>query len=276
MHAVDIQDTVRRTFEVEPGGTLYLDADRGNATIRTGSANRVEVVVERKLGGRNDEQAKEIWTRHDLRITQSGSGVRIASTFDEGSSVWRRWRGGDEIGIEFIVTVPERYNVHFESGAGNLTIENLDGDVTGRTGAGNLELRTIGGSVTINSGSGNIILADLLGDARVSTGAGNVIINDVYGRMSVRTGAGNVVASFVRQPRGDVSLQSGAGNVTASVRDGVGLDVEGGTGMGSASAAFGLDVRGNFMSKSFSGVIAGGGPRLQLRSGVGNVRLTRE
>ncbi len=272
----DIEDTVRRSFDVEPGGTLYIDADRGNTVVRTGRGNRVEIVVERDVVGRSEAEAKEIWERHTLNITQSGSSVRIQSSFNESSGMWKRWRGRDEVRIEFTIVVPEQYNVRFETAAGNISVEGVAGAVTGRTGAGNLSFEDIAGSLDISSGSGNIRVYDIRGSARVRTGAGNVEAQDVQGRTSLETGAGNVEAVFSRQPTGDVTLNSGAGNVTARVAQGVGMDVDATTGMGSASAAFGLNVKGSFMSKSFAGPIEGGGPELRLRSGVGNVRLTQQ
>lgn len=274
-NTTEIKDTVRRTFTVTPGGTFHLDADRGNVIVQTSRGNRVEVVVERAADVRDTEEAKRIWERHQLRITQGGSDVRVESSFEESSGVWRRWRGRDDVRVRFLITVPQHYHVRFETAAGNITVEGLDGAVSGRSGAGNIELRRVDGPVDVFSGSGNIEVGDVRRDVRISTGAGNIRLANVRGALDVRTGAGNVAALFDAQPRGSVSLESGAGNVTAEVQQGLGFAVEAGTGMGSASADFGLEVRGNFMSKSFSGEIGGGGPRLALRSGVGNVRLVR-
>lgn len=271
----EVKDTVRRQFTVEPGGTLFLDADRGTITVRTGAGNRVEVVVEREADVAGEEDAKHIWERHDLRIAQQGSDVRISSSFEEGGTVWRRWRGREGVRVHFVITVPRQYHVRFDAGAGNVSVEGLDGAVNGRSGAGNIELTAIDGPVDVSTGSGNMDVRDVRRDVRLSTGAGNVRLDNVRGALDVRTGAGNVVAYFDVQPRGSVGLESGAGNVTAEVREGVGFAVVAGTGIGSASADFGLEVKGNFMSKSFAGDIGGGGPRLALRSGVGNVRLVR-
>lgn len=271
----EVKDTVRRTFTVEPGGTFFIDADRGSITVRTAQGNQVEVVVEREADVRDNEEAKRVWERHDLRITQSGSDVRVASSFEESSGVWRRWRGRDDVRVRFLITVPQEYHVRFDAAAGNIVVVGLGGAVNGRAGAGNIELHGVDGPVEVFSGSGNIEVDDVRRDARISTGAGNVRLSNVRGALDVRTGAGNVVAFFETQPQGTVSLESGAGNVVAEVRQGVGFAVEAGTGIGSASCDFGLEVRGNFMSKSFAGDIGGGGPRLALRSGVGNVRLVR-
>ncbi len=273
--AIEVKDTVRRTFTVELGGTFFIDADRGNIEVRMARGNRVEVVVEREADVRDNEEAKRVWERHDLRILQNGADVRVASAFEEGSNVWRRWRGRDDVRVRFIVTVPHEYHVRFDAAAGNIVVEGLGGAVNGRAGAGNIELRGVDGPVEVFSGSGNVEVVDVRRDVRLSTGAGNVRLSNVRGALDVRTGAGNVVAEFPAQPRGSVSLESGAGNVTAEVRPGIGFAVEAGTGIGSASCEFGLEVKGNFMSKTFSGDISGGGPRLALRSGVGNVRLVR-
>jgi DUF4097 and DUF4098 domain-containing protein YvlB len=52
--------------------------------------------------------------------------------------------------------VPEVYNVEFTTGAGNITIADLEGTIRGKTGAGNVILGDILGGIDISSGAGNI------------------------------------------------------------------------------------------------------------------------
>lgn len=271
------QDTVKRSFEVGSGGVLYLDIDRGNVEVETSSDNQVNVVLERIVEGASGEERKEILERHNYKIDRDGSDVIVESRFDQNDEdwTWGRWRNKFRFRLNVRVQVPREYNVDFHTGAGNVEIADVRGDIDGRTGAGNIVLGRIDGRVDVTSGSGNVDVEGAVGSIRAQSGAGNITLEDVSGDVRAMTGAGNVVARISSQPDGDSRLESGAGNVTAYVDDSVGLTVDAHASVGSANCDYDLRVRGKWMSKSFSGAINGGGPDLTMHSGVGNVSLRR-
>ncbi len=271
------EDTIKKTFKVRPGGTLFLDVDRGNVTIETSSNSEVHVVMERDFRGISEARTKALLENHEWAIEQDGDDVVVESRYDqdEDEDRWsfKRHRGHDAFRLKVTVLVPEIYNIDFKTGAGDVEIDDLDGRVFGRTGAGNLELGNIGDSVDLTSGSGNIDISSVMGSLQVRSGAGNIEIGDVYGWVEAHTGAGNIEVTLSEQPNEDSELGSGAGNVTVYMNEDIAVDVDAHAGIGSASSDFGLRVRGKWMSKSFSGRINGGGPSLSLKSGVGNVTL---
>ncbi|MEQ9105397.1 MAG: hypothetical protein RIE53_11960 [Rhodothermales bacterium] len=235
------QDTVSRNFDVRPGGALEVDMDFGDLVVRTTRDNQVRVEVERDLDV----------DLHELTIEARGNRVVIESEYDENG---RRW---NNVRVDVTVYMPESWSVAFNTGAGNVEIDPVDGDVTGSTGAGNVTLDGVGG------------LTDL------QTGAGNIEVEAAGGRIDVRTGAGNVDVTLVRALDKRSELRSGAGNVTVYVAKDLSLDIDARASVGSASCAFGLRERGEFLSRSCEGEINGGGPELSLSSGVGNVSVRR-
>ena len=271
----DIKDTVKKSFKVKPGGTLFLDISHGNVDIAEHSGSEVLVEVERTVSTDSRETAKEILNRHDLRIEQRSSNVYIESRHDREDGFFGRVNSRNKLRVRVLVQVPREYNVDFTTGAGNVSVGDLTGRVEGRTGAGNIVIGAVRGPIEISSGSGNIDVEGAVGTVEANTGAGNVRVKNVKGEANINTGAGNIEAYITEQPREDSHLTTGAGNVTVHVGARIGLDVDAQTGIGSAATDFPLKIEGKFMSKSFSGDVNGGGPALVMHSGVGNVVLRK-
>jgi hypothetical protein len=274
----DVRDTLKEVFKVRPGGTLYLDMDRGNIEIVSRRGNEVLIEMERLVDSGSRTQAKDVLEGHRHEMTQRGNDIHVSSRVDEedgGGRRWGRWRGENRLRIRVVVQVPERYNIEFTTGAGNVRVNAVEGLVKGRTGAGNIVLGAVRGPVDISSGSGNVDVEGAVGRVAVSTGAGNIKLLNLQGDVRVSTGAGNIEAEITRQPEGDSRLESGAGNVTVFLAPRIAVDAEGVASVGSASTDFPLRVDGKWMRRSFEGPINGGGPSLRLRAGVGNVSLRK-
>ena len=272
----DVEDVVTRSFDVRSGGTLYLELDYGNIQVEAGSRNRVDIEMIRKVRVNNEREAREILDEmHEYSFDNNRDDVIIESTFKgRDSGKWNR-SGKNKFQISLKVIVPERYNVDFVTGAGNVGIEDIEGEVNGKTGAGNVDISDMDGSIDIVSGAGNIDIEGVSEFVEVNTGAGNIDLEDVAGYVRAKTGAGNVTARITEQPDRDSRLESGAGNVTVYLARDVGVYVDAVASMGSASCDCPLRVEGKWMKKSFEGEINGGGPDLFMRTGVGNVTLRK-
>ncbi len=272
---VDVKDTVKRSFKVVSGGTLYIDIDHGNVDVTAHRGNEIFIEVERIARTNDRSTAEDIFNRHDLTLEEQGGDVYIESRYDDNDSFWRRMRSGDRLKVTVRVQIPREYNLEFTSGAGNVVVGDIQGDVIGRTGAGNITIGAIDGMANVSSGSGNIHIAGARGRVEANTGAGNVQVRELSGEVSVNTGAGNIEVYITRQPQSDSRLNTGAGNVTAYLDEDVGVMVDAEASMGSAKTDFPLAIQGKWMSKSFAGNVNGGGPRLRMRAGVGNVELRK-
>lgn len=271
------QDVVKDQFDVRAGGTLYLDIDYGDVDVRTHHDNVVLITMERDVDGASEQELKEILARQQYQFDRRGNDVMVDVRFDEDDvdRAWKRWKRDYDLEVDLMITIPENYHVKFRTGAGNVEIADLEGNVEGRTGAGNLAIDRITGQVDVSSGAGNIDIRDALGNVWVQSGAGTVELEGIRGRIEARTGAGNITAVIDGQLTGNSSFNTGAGNVTVYLSEDVEADVEGKASLGNAKTDFALRTRGKFMSKSFSGSLNGGGPEITMSSGVGNVSLRR-
>ncbi len=271
-----VKDTIKKAYDVRPGGTLHVDVDHGNIEVEAAGGTRVLIELERIARADDRDEAQEMLARHKPEFDVRGNDVYVRSRYEEDKGFLNRWRSRRQLKIRVLVKVPDRYNVSFTSGAGNVEIVDVEGRVEGRTGAGNIELAGIRGVIDVSSGAGNIDVEGDVERATVNTGAGNIDLHGLTGAVEAGTGAGNVYAEITRQPRQSSSLSSGAGNVTVRLADRVGVYVEASAAIGSAHSDYPLKVEGKWLKKSFYGEVNGGGPQLRLHAGVGNVALKRD
>lgn len=271
----DIKDTVKKSYKVRPGGTLFLEIDHGNVEVKSHSGNEVRIEIERTVSSDNRDEAKQALERHDLTLEERSNNVYIESRYDKNDGFWRMMSSKHKLDVLVKVSIPREYNVDFQTGAGNFEAGDFAGQVHGVTGAGNITIGAVDGRVDVSSGSGNIDIEGVFGRLEANTGAGNVQARDVRGVAEINTGAGNIEAYITRQPNEGSSFHTGAGNVTVYLGSGVGVTVDAEAAVGSASSDYSLSIEGKWMKKSFSGDVNGGGPELELRVGVGNVALKK-
>lgn len=271
----DIKDTVKKSYKVRPGGTLFLDIDHGNVEVDAHSGNEVRIEIERTVSSDDREEAKQVLERHALNLEERNNNVYVESRYDRDDGIWRMMGSGNKLKVRVKVQVPREYNVDFQTGAGNIEIGDVAGQIHGVTGAGNIMIGAVEGRVDVSSGSGNVEIEGAIGRVEANTGAGNVRARDIRGEAEINTGAGNIEAYITRQPEEESHFHTGAGNVTVFLGSGVGVTVDAEASVGSASSDYPLQIEGKWMKKSFSGKVNGGGPQLELRAGVGNVALRR-
>ena len=271
----DIKDTVKKSYKVRPGGTLFLDIDHGNVEVDAHSGNEVRIEIERTVSSDDREEAKQVLERHALSMEERNNSVYVESRYDRDDRIWRMMGSRNKLRVRVKVQVPREYNVDFQTGAGNIEIGDVAGQIHGVTGAGNIMIGAVEGRVDVSSGSGNVEIEGAIGRVEANTGAGNVRARDIRGEAEINTGAGNIEAYITRQPEEESHFHTGAGNVTVFLGSNVAVTVDAEASVGSASSDYPLQIEGKWMKKSFRGEVNGGGPELELRASVGNVALRR-
>src|SRR5690606_14774828 len=136
------------------------------------------------------------------------------------------WKGDSRLKIKMVIDVPREFNVAITTGAGNVSVADLRGDLDIRSGAGNITFDDIEGRVEVNSGSGNVNSGHVTGSVEINTGAGNIVLASVRGAVDAATGAGDIRAHITDQPELGSELTSGAGNITVFVAENVGMNVD--------------------------------------------------
>ena len=210
-------DVIKKEYQVDPGGVLRLDMDRGNIELEAIDDNYVKIELERSARAESSEEADRILkSAHRYEFSKVGDEVSIQSRIDEK---WgqKRWRKGPAVKIHLTVRMPRQFDIDFKSGAGNITIMEVNGEVVGRTGAGNILIEDAEGELDVKSGAGNIEIYGELDEATVVTGAGNISVSAIVDKLHATAGTGNVDVELIGQPRGKSKVNTGAGNISLSL-----------------------------------------------------------
>jgi DUF4097 and DUF4098 domain-containing protein YvlB len=264
-----------KTLQVTKGGTLEVKLDGGDIHISTGDKSQVTV--------RGDEEAGE--TARGLDVSQSGTTVRVTRNYD-----------GDSEG-DVRITIPAQFNLRLETSYGEIIVDGkLVGKAEAETGAGGISLNDVDGTVDLATSGGDITTGIVNGDGTLRTSGGNVEVKGTTGWLDARTSGGDITIGNVGKTLrastagGDISIgdvggeakvATSGGNIrTGKVNGKVSLSTSGGDielsgGNGTINAATsGGNVNMKDISGSVNATSSGGDIYAELKpSGKGRSKL---
>ncbi len=196
-------ETIEKTFTVNQGGKLSIDADLGSVRIETSTSNTVKVLVEKRLKEGTEEQARSAFEDVDVKIEGRNGGVSIR--VDK-----KRWIKRNRVSVMMKVRVPEAFNLKIDTKGGNIDIEDLAGEVLAETAGGNVTVGNTKGGVTARTLGGSVRVGHTEGDVEARTMGGNIEIGDVKGDVQAKTLGGSI---RVGHAEGDVQARTMGGNI---------------------------------------------------------------
>lgn len=283
---------LNETLEVEPGGTLYVDLDRGAVEVMSHEAPAVH--IEARVTG---------WAawNFEFDLVQQGNDVRL--TGDQGT--WSLWPIGPRVKVR--IWVPRLYSVDVRTRGGRIKLNHLAGKIIAETSGGPVDLdgaegpvmlHTSGGpirvgqvegDVRVDTCGGSIEIQKVIGDVQAHTSGGSIRINGVTGQVGARTSGGRIdalevgahvdattsggslAASFVGPPSGTLETSGGSIEVRFPGKAGVALDAQ--TRGGQVEIEPSLGVAGRTDQRQVVAQINGGGALLRLRTSGGSIRV---
>jgi len=225
------------SFDVKPGGTLFVDSDSG--AIQVESHNRDTVDIEVETQGRNADD-------FIVKFSQDGNDIKVIGE--------RKNRFGfNHLKAKFIVKIPSNYNVDLKTGGGSIELSDLKGKV---------DARTSGGSIS---------LGEIEGDVEVKTSGGSIRVEEVAGNINAHTAGGSIRATLSKQPTEDCRLTTSGGSINVSLAPGIAIDLDARTSGGRVRSD--LNVNGKHKRQRITGTVNGGGPDLYLKTSGGSVNI---
>jgi DUF4097 and DUF4098 domain-containing protein YvlB len=216
----------------------------------------------------------------DIHITgYEGSAVQV-SAFKEGRDremveVEDRSSGGD---VELRAKYPQRCNcdasVRFEvrvPHASRYSLEKIS------TASGNISVRGVTGSrVRLNTASGDVTLEQVGGDIHASTASGSVRVREAAGTVNASSASGDVDVEVTRlEGAGDMRFSTASGDVNVRLPSSLDARVHLSTASGSLDTNFPLQIEDDEhrSGRSARGNLGSGARRLSITSASGNVSL---
>ncbi|QBD74864.1 hypothetical protein EPA93_02180 [Ktedonosporobacter rubrisoli] len=230
-----------RTFTVGAQAKLVVKSDQASIHIHAGDAGKMTV-----------------------NARMSATGLDIGPNLDPKSLKVNTAQSGDTVTVDIqtdhtVIAGSKRFNI-------DITIPRTS-TVETHSGAGDLDIKGVSGQLTLQASSGDIQASDVDGQITVQTNSGNINLDQakLKGQSALKASSGTIRFTGTLDPQGSYQVQTSSGNVIMNLP---------------ASAAFSLqtsthsgDVHNAFNSKE-----VGGEPRakLAIQTSSGDITLKKE
>ena len=228
------QQSVERSFKVGAAVELVVKTGSEDLEVRAGDAVtvRIECTIKPQNNYRDHgadsedfERVSQFLETH-LPVRQEGNRISI-EPLEQGML--------RHANIRYDVTVPADTRLTFETGSGDLIVEDIRGPVEFTSSSGDMKLRSVRESVHVHTDSGDVVMEDV--------GQGGV---------DVETQSGDVVAHLASQAGYDLKLHTDSGDYSVTPD---------------------LTLQAGDTKKEVRGKIRGGGKPVNIRTASGDIHV---
>ncbi len=205
---------------------LRIDIPCGAIEVKTNdSLKEIRITAEIVIRKLSEKDAEEYVKNWKVDLVKNGD---VASFVYNGKNKKNTRFSKKNISVEFdlVVEMPKNMNLTIDTGAGNIKIADLIGDIKLESGAGNISVTNVNGNIDVNTGAGNMRFKKITGNVDADSGAGNMTFFDIKGDIAADCGAGNI---SIETCNGYIDVDTGIGNIDIS---GVSKKVKANTGLG--------------------------------------------
>jgi hypothetical protein len=193
---------IDREFRATMGQKLVFDLKTGGSVDVVGW-DRELVSVEVYKGGSDAADCR-------IDFDETSNGITITSEY-----VGRRH--GYSTNFSFVVRVPRRFDLEFDSTGGGISICGVEGRISGKTMGGSLTLNNLKGDIRLMTMGGAVTLSNSELNGTVETMGGGVLIENVSGNVRGTTMGGDVVRRNNGGRRGRASEDCATGERRGAV-----------------------------------------------------------
>ena len=148
-----LSESVERIVEAEaslqPGSMVSITTESGSIKVTGGSTHSCKVTATITVRAKHQDQAQKLAEEINIRLMPTASGLEVSAERPEQmKDLYVR--------IDYEVSVPQQCHLECHSGYGSLSIEDIQGRVSGRSGSGGLRVHAIEGPLDLKTGYGVI------------------------------------------------------------------------------------------------------------------------
>lgn len=269
------------------GGRLTLENFNGSVEVTGWDQNTVDV------SGTKYAESQQLLNAMRIEVSSSGNAVRIKTTRPDSD------RHGN-LGAKYVIRVPRRTelenvassngsirvediegNAHLITSNGSIHLAKIRGKVDGHSSNGSVEVQDVKGNVNFQTSNGGVHADNVEGDFEASTSNGGVRVHlrDTEGRHPIKlvTSNGGIDLQLDSPRQNDVVASTSNGPITLRLPGSANASIHAATNSnGSVHSDFDILMRGGEISRHrMEGTIGGGGPKMDLTTSNGNIRLVK-
>ncbi len=182
--------TIEQPFDAT---SVRVVDDRGEVTVNTWDEPKIKVVVNKRVIGSDENEAKDIDAKTKAMLNRADTTLNLDAN--------TRSAGNKPVESNLQIWVPKKAAVEVVDGRGDISISNRDGEVHLSTNHGDVTAQQINGNVTITARRGTVRAQDIKGDVAINGRLDDVTVTDVTGSASL-TGEFFGQTSLARIARG--------------------------------------------------------------------------
>jgi DUF4097 and DUF4098 domain-containing protein YvlB len=302
------EETLHKTYNTPPGGTIVVDVDFGSIDVGTNAGTQVTIDVWRQVSRKTKAEEKTFLAENPVRFLQKGDTISVRA----GHKRKRHWFGrGERNEAKYTILVPARFNARLNTSGGAVAVTDLEGEAKAGTSGGALRfirlrgpldgdtsggaihvidcegamrVDTSGGAIEVTGGSGSlkadtsggdITVKSFGGPATVDTSGGGITLENVGGKVKGDTSGGPIKAVLPSPVPGDVTLSTSGGGIMVRVPADAAFHLDAVASGGGVSCDLPVTVQGKIKPDRLKGVVNGGGPALKLQTSGGGIQLKK-
>ncbi len=262
-----IKGSFERSLKVSGPVDIDLSTGSGDISVHPGEPGRVRIkgkIQAHDNSGDSNAAQKVRDLEQNPPIQQDGNHIRIGHLEDRELT--------RNVSIDYELEVSVETELTSTTGSGDVSVEGIRGPVNARSGSGDMKVRSVSGDVTLKTGSGDARLEEISsGRVEVETGSGDVELRSLRGATRVRTGSGDIRAEG--ELAGGWSLHAGSGEISVRLPSETGFELDAHTSSGEIHTSLPITVQGSVGRGELRGKVKGGGDRLELRTGSGDISI---
>jgi DUF4097 and DUF4098 domain-containing protein YvlB len=264
---------IEKSYDVSPGGNLTVKKVVGDFTIKGWSKNVVEITQSIKIKSYTRGEAEEVYRRVLASYDASGSKVRIEGDYN-----------GNRIRNDFIINVPEKFNVEVGTSGGNINLSAVEGEIGISTSGGDIDVMDTAGRVKANTSGGDLKFSSVSGPVKASTSGGDIDLVDIFGEGTFSTSGGDITLRNatnrvrVSTSGGSINVASVSAELNANTSGG-NIDIRDISGDCSVSTSGGdidlNDIKGSLKANTSGGDISGSNfdKKIHVNTSGGDINL---
>ena len=167
------EDEWTRSYTLSKGGTFELQTAFGEVEIVAATGNTVEVKARREVRGRSDDAARELLSQLKIEEEIAPDRVRVQTPRSDRSGPFR---GG--VRVDYQISVPAGLNVAIKSENGSVRLTEVQGRFNIGSTNGRIFGRSVSGGLEAHTVNGMVIMqmVSVSDDIRITTVNGHAIL----------------------------------------------------------------------------------------------------
>ncbi|MES1260173.1 MAG: DUF4097 family beta strand repeat-containing protein [Acidobacteriota bacterium] len=273
------------SWDLAPDGRVNVEGFNGSIEISGWDENKVDIAGTKFASTEQMRDAVKIETHNspssvEVRAVKPSSrmgnmGVRFVIRVPRQAQLDRITTSNGSIRVRDVASA-----AHLKSSNGSIRVENVGGDLEARTSNSSIELDSIRGNASLKTSNGRIHAENITGSCDAETSNSSIKIhldNAPSSPLRLITSNGSIELDLEKAPKNDIHAETRNSSITLRLPASTSATLTADTSNSSISSDFEVRTtsRGESRKNHLDGAIGSGGPRIDLSSSNGHIRIMK-